>query len=241
MGKSSDLYLVEQILDLSISEETMMTSIKNGLAPVSLTIIYGVFFYYSHSFLWRNGWLIRSNDVSSQNVGFKLLTDFIISLLFVVVILAFMFFTKRPFSDVGLTTNSRWLSLSLLFGYIAMFLFHGDFTVKGIYLAFFYLVVVAFSEEFISRGFLFTKIDKDYNFETAIIISGLFFGAMHGILPTIVANGSLADLFINISGKLLGQGIIGGGLFALAYKKSGTLFVPVLIHALLDYSDIVFG
>lgn len=44
MGKSSDLYLVEQILDLSISEETMMTSIKNGLAPVSLTIIYGVFF-----------------------------------------------------------------------------------------------------------------------------------------------------------------------------------------------------
>lgn len=51
MGKSSDLYLVEQILDLSISEETMMTSIKNGLAPVSLTIIYGVFFYYSHSFL----------------------------------------------------------------------------------------------------------------------------------------------------------------------------------------------
>lgn len=122
-----------------------------------------------------------------------------------------------------------------------MFLSHGDFTVKGGYLAFFYLVIVAFSEEFIFRGYLFTQIDQAYGFKTGVIISGLLFGAMHGLLPTITANGSLADLFTNISSNLLGQGIVGGGLFALAYKKSGTLFVSILIHAILDYSTVLFG
>lgn len=102
-------------------------------------------------------------------------------------------------------------------------------------------MIVAFSEEFIFRGYLFTKIDQEYGFRIGIIISGLLFGAMHGLLPTIIANGSLSDLFTNISSNLLGQGIVGGGLFALAYKKSGTLFVPILIHAILDYSNVLFG
>lgn len=90
-------------------------------------------------------------------------------------------------------------------------------------------------EEFIFRGFLFTIIDQEYGFGKAVIISGLLFGAMHGLLPTIVANGSFMDLLANIFDNLLGQGVFGTLIFAYAYKQSGTLFVPILIHAILDY------
>lgn len=219
-----------------------MTKIsKPVLVAVTLTFLYGVFFYFATSFLWSNGWLISLNDINSQNIWIMFLSDILTNLLFVILIFALIFLKKRPLSDVGLTKNSWVVSVLLLIVYLMMFLSNGDFTVRGFYLAFFYLVIVAFAEEFIFRGYLFTIIDQEYGFRIGIIISGLLFGAMHGLLPTIVANGSLADLFINISSNLLGQGIVGGGLFALAYKKSGTLFVPILIHAILDYSGVLFG
>ncbi len=146
-----------------------------------------------------------------------------------------MLIRGRSLSEVGFTSNSRFLSVSLLLVYLGLFLLHGDFSVKGIYRAFFFLVVVAFVEEFIFRGFLFTIIDREYGFGKAVIISGLLFGAMHGLLPTIVANGSFMDLLANIFDNLLGQGVFGTLIFAYAYKQSGTLFVPILIHAILDY------
>lgn len=213
---------------------------KMVIVSVSLTFIYGVVSYFYFSFLWNKGWLISRNDVTSDNVWFQFLSDTIFNLLFVILILAVILLSKRSLRELGFTNKYRLESVLLLAVYIAMFLYHGDFTVRGVYLAFFYLVIVAFTEEFIFRGFLFTQIEQAYDFEIGIIISGLFFGAMHGLLPTITSNGSLLDLLINISGKLLGQGIIGGGLFALIYKKSGTLFIPILIHAILDYSGIVF-
>ncbi|MGM0175518.1 hypothetical protein IGI53_002954 [Enterococcus sp. DIV0788_1] len=219
----------------------MMKISKNVLVAVSLTFLYGVFFYFSTSFLWNKGWLISLNDITSQNIWIKFLSDTIINLLFVILIFTLLFLKNRSLSEMGFTKNSRLASILLLGVYLIMFLSHGDFTVRGYYLAFFYLVIVAFSEEFIFRGFLFTQINQEYGFGTGIIISGLLFGAMHGLLPTIVTNGSLADLFTNISSNLLGQGIIGGGLFALVYKKSGTLFVPILIHAILNYSSVLFG
>ncbi len=219
-----------------------MTKIsKPVLVAVILTFLYGIFFYFSTSFLWNKGWLISLKDITSQNIWIKFLSDIITNLLFVILIFALIFLKKRPLSEVGLTKNSRLISVLLLVVYLIMFLSNGDFTVKGVYLAFFYLVIVAFSEEFIFRGYLFTIIDQEYGFRIGIIVSGLLFGAMHGLLPTIIGNGSLADLFTNISSNLLGQGIVGGGLFALAYKKSGTLFVPILIHAILDYSSVLFG
>lgn len=213
----------------------MMKSNKKVLIAVGLTFIYGVFSYFCMSFLWNNDYLISLNDITANNVWLKLLTDSIGNFLFVLLIFGFMLIRGRSLSEVGFTSNSRFLSVSLLVVYLGLFLLHGDFSVKGIYRAFFFLIVVAFVEEFIFRGFLFTIIDREYGFWKAVIISGLLFGAMHGLLPTIVANGSFMDLLANISDNLLGQGVFGTLIFAYAYKKSGTLFVPILIHAILDY------
>lgn len=213
----------------------MMKSNKKVSIAVGLTLIYGVFSYFGMSFLWNNDYLISLNDITANNVWLKLLTDSIENFLFVLLILGFMLIRGRSLSEVGFTSNSRFLSVSLLLVYLGLFLLHGDFSVKGIYRAFFFLIVVAFVEEFIFRGFLFTIIDREYGFKKAVIISGLLFGAMHGLLPTIVANGSFMDLLANIFDNLLGQGVFGTLIFAYAYKKSGTLFVPILIHAILDY------
>ncbi|GCF93091.1 hypothetical protein NRIC_09820 [Enterococcus florum] len=218
-----------------------MKSKKIVFGAVGLTFLYGLFFYICASFLWSKGWFISLNDITPQNVGFKFFMDAVVNLSFVFVILGLIWMNKKSLAIVGITNQSRLVTLLLLAVYVIMFLAHGDFTIKGIYLAYFYLVVVAFAEEFMFRGFLFTQIEQQSNFLTGIVISGLLFGAMHSIMPTIISNGSFADLIAKISNDLLGQGILGSALFAFAYKKSGTLFVPVLIHAILDYSGVVFG
>lgn len=69
----------------------MMKISKNVLVAVSLTFLYGVFFYFSTSFLWNKGWLISLNDITSQNIWIKFLSDTIINLLFVILIFALLF------------------------------------------------------------------------------------------------------------------------------------------------------
>ncbi|MDU6524361.1 MAG: hypothetical protein E6540_10380, partial [Enterococcus sp.] len=85
------------------------------------------------------------NDITSQNIWIKFLSDTIINLLFVILIFALLFLKNRSLSEMGFTKNSRLASILLLGVYLIMFLSHGDFTVRGYYLAFFYLVIVAFS------------------------------------------------------------------------------------------------
>lgn len=117
-----------------------MTKIsKTVLVAVFLTVLYGVFFYFSTSFLWSKGWLISLKDINSQNIWIKFLSDTIINLLFVILIFFLNFLKNRPLSEVGFTNNSRLVSVLLLVVYLIMFLSNGDFTVKGFYLAFFLL------------------------------------------------------------------------------------------------------
>ncbi|WP_444660236.1 CPBP family glutamic-type intramembrane protease [Caproiciproducens sp. R2] len=90
------------------------------------------------------------------------------------------------------------------------------------------------------RGYLFSKIEEEMGFWIAAIISGVLFGAAHSLVPAILYDFTLGQLIRSILSNLLGQGILISGVFALLYKKSHTLFVPVLIHAVLDYSSILF-
>ncbi len=66
----------------------------------------------------------------------------------------------------------------------------------------------------------------------AVVISGILFGAAHSIMPAILNDYTLLEIIRSIFSNLLGQGILISGVFALLYKKSNTLFVPILIHAI---------
>jgi membrane protease YdiL (CAAX protease family) len=197
--------------------------------------------YFYLSYEWQRGLHINLYEITTLNVVIKLLLDFISSLLPVIVLLVITLIKKSSIKDLGFTLKNPVLISILLLVYLVMFIVNNDFTVKGYYTAFTYLILVAFSEEFIFRGYLFGSLEREAGFWAAIVISGVLFGAAHSIMPAVMYEFTPLEFTISILNNLLGQGVLGGGVFALMYKKSKTLFVPILIHAILDYSNVLFS
>jgi membrane protease YdiL (CAAX protease family) len=79
-------------------------------------------------------------------------------------------------------------------------------------ISFFPLITTTFFEEFLFRGFIQTRIEKQFGFIIAILISGLLFSAYHIGYPGFRSGDDLLLLFA-----------VGIG-FALAFKLSGNNF-----------------
>ena len=86
---------------------------------------------------------------------------------------------------------------------------------------------------------MFTELNKEVPTYIAVIISGMIWGAMHAFMPAILNNYSIIELFNAILSEL-GNGIVMGALFVWLYKKSNSLIIPILVHALLDYYPVLF-
>lgn len=63
---------------------------------------------------------------------------------------------------------------------------------------------------------------------------------MHLILPSVLAESSVLVMIKDMFNQL-GGGILSGYIFILYLEKSNSVFVPILIHALLDYSYGILG
>jgi membrane protease YdiL (CAAX protease family) len=213
---------------------------KKIIYPITLIGIYMVYFFFLVKYFYNNDLLISIKNVTISNIGIELLVDFLTSLLIVVIVMLILLRKKQSLNICGTTRNGRIVACTLFAIYIGIFFIHGDFSIEGIYKPFFFLIIVSFSEEFIFRGYLFTELDKELPTYLAVIISGMMWGAMHATLPIIVNNYSVTRSLTAIFSEL-GGGIVAGGLFILLYKKSNSLIIPVLVHALLDYCPVLLG
>lgn len=124
------------------------------------------------------------------------------------------------------------LIISLL--YILFFLLRRQFDSKGLYGFVEDIVIVAFTEEFIFRGLVYTYLKRE-NRMVAILISGLVWGILHAVAPTIIAGEGLT-FFLSSALNKVGFGIMIGYCFICLYEKSGTLLMPIMVHALYNYS-----
>lgn len=215
--------------------------VRNILYPTLLVTFYLVCAFFYVTYEYQQGLLISINKITFQNIGIKVLNDFVSSLLPVIVLLIITSIEKKQLKDLGITAKEPLLVAILFLVYLVMFFVNNDFTMKGYYTAFFYLIIVAFSEEFIFRGYLFTSIERESGFWVAVLISGIPFGAAHSLIPAVLQSFTPLEFTASILSNILGQGIVGSLLFGFLYKKSNTLFVPVLIHAILDYSGVLFS
>jgi CAAX amino terminal protease family. len=161
----------------------------------------------------------------------KFLFDYLAMLLLPSIILIIY---RKQLYHFKVCMNSKYEIIALFGVMILLFILHSNFGISGIYPFFFYLVVIAFGEEFIFRGFIYNKIKSHSKF-LAIIISGVLWGVPHAILPTIISNGSLSELFLTMLTQICG-GILMGWYFIFLLEKSKTLWIPILIHAILDYT-----
>lgn len=202
--------------------------------PTLIGILYMIYFYTFYTFIYQNDWLISLKDVSLSNIWKILLVNFGGILIFT---FALIIVYRKKLNELGV--NKSKLSIVLVVIYVLFFILHSDYTINGIYKAFFYLFMVALPEEIIYRGYIYNNLKK-HNRISAIIISGILFGIMHSILPSIISEYSISIMIIDMFNQI-GFGIVSSFIFILYLEKSGSIFVPILIHALLDYSYNPWG
>ena len=134
---------------------------------------------------------------------------------------------KRTWGDLGLGLLLGILYFGLVVGLMAL---AGSYAITGAKFnalpqleAFLGFLMVAAYEEIIFRGILFRLIDDRWNTAVALIVSALFFGAVHLFNPGATLWSGLAIA------------IEAGLLLGAAYKYSGTLWLPIGIHWAWNY------
>ncbi|MEG2656859.1 MAG: CPBP family intramembrane glutamic endopeptidase [Clostridium sp.] len=213
---------------------------KKIIYPIALIGIYMVYFFFLIKYFYNNDLLIAAKNVTISNIGISLLIEFLANLLIVIIIMSIMLRKKQSLNITGTTRNGKIVACILFAIYIGIFFIKGDFSLAGIYKPFFFLIVVGFSEEFIFRGYLFTELDKELPTYLAIIISGMMWGAMHAAIP-IITNNYLVTQSLSVIISTLGGYTAAGAIFVLLYKKSNSLIVPILVHALLDFYPVLMN
>lgn len=209
---------------------------KQFILAVAVAVVALVWFYIASIFFFNKNMLISIHSVTWDNIFIKLAQDYSV-MLFIPTIL--LIINRKNLKDFDLCMESRkeiYLLFSIL---IIFFILHNDYSIRGIYRFFFYLIVISFGEEFLFRGFVYNKL-KFKSKAVAIILSGMLWGAGHAILPSILESRDILYILFAMRNYIVG-GILSGWYFIYLQEKSKTLLVPILIHALMDYSFSFFG
>lgn len=203
---------------------------KTLLKYITIGILSVVYFYIAIQLSCKLGYVALS-ELDGSNILLRLAGDCIFSLVPMVVILLVF---RKSLNKLAINRNQAILCMVLLGVYLLCFVLHGEFTAAGWYKLFFYIIFVAGFEELWARGLLYLQL-KPCGKAMAFLISGLFFGAVHAVVPSVVNGDGLGEMFLSMF-SYLGSGLIGGLLFIFLLEMSGTIFVPILIHAIMDFA-----
>ncbi len=206
------------------------------IVPITVGIIEFVWLYFASKTFFNNNILISINNVNWDNICIKFLSDFLTMLLLPLIIIII---NGKYLNDFRLCIKNQYEILILLGVMIILFFLHNDYNIRGFYKFFFYLFVVAFGEEFIYRGYLYNKI-KVKSKVLAIILSGILWGIPHALLPSIVSEVNISLFLLSLCSEI-GMGIVMGWYFIYLQEKSKTLWIPILVHAILDYTVGIIG
>ena len=192
----------------------------------------------------QNGEAISVRLSSEQPMAFLLqcLLEFLFP---AVLLILFALVLKRDFfSSMYMTLKGKWqrITAGILIAEILGFTIYG-LAVKpdkgSILLSlFYYLVIIAFAEEFVIRDAC-TYFLRDASWPLRYLLPNFFFALPHvfNYAGWGTINGGVLINFL-FNGILLGY-VLSGCLLQLLKEKSGSIWLPVLLHCLMDYSIIL--
>lgn len=128
------------------------------------------------------------------------------------------------------------LSLILAIMFICALIVKED-KITVCYQLIYYLVFISFFEEFEFRG-LYPALLKDKVKDIyVIILPNILFGMVHIFSYNNFNEPSVASVIGFITGQFLGLFLI-GLIFETLKRKFGTIWVPILVHAIFDFSGV---
>ena len=197
--------------------------------------------------LCRKGLLLSAADAAPETIG-PLICQHLLSavpVLLAAVILALV--RRRDFFEISaltLHTGRGRISAALAGAAYLLLLPAGFLWGKGDWFSIayqwgYYLFFVALMEELVYRGWLPYLIEKSGLPTWCVwVIPGVLFGCAHTLIP-VIKEGFGLNIFLTLLSSVTGYLAGACGFYALR-RWSGSLWLPVLLHAALDFTG-VFG
>lgn len=213
--------------------------IKQIVLAVGVGVLFVAFSAFVFSYLYSNGLAVSEANLDSTTLGARAFQDIALGVMFPVVLIACYLAKGQHLSFFGLNSVSLKAVIVLAVLYVVLFLIIGSKTPAGVYMWFYYLLVIAFSEEVVFRGFVFLRIYETFGKTRkgaviGCVVSGALWGAAHGVIPAITSG----EPFFLVALSYVGGYTLFSVVFTYALVTSRTLFVPILIHAALDYLSV---
>ncbi len=183
----------------------------------------------------KYGYLVSFSKLNRSNIKIRLAFDLIYCLIVYGLALAGHLYCKGAKEFDERKPDERKPKVVLLLGLIfiafAIMLIHKEgLNYTSLYRCFFFLIVVAGSEEVFFRWFFYRQLTKYYDQLPSVLISGLCWGMMHFMIPVIVMG---ENIFTWTLFNLAGYVVI-NQVFVSIYKYTGSLLSIILIHASMD-------
>lgn len=166
------------------------------------------------------------------------------SLVPLLLFLSFFILLKKDFADAmflrlrGKPRRIAAAALSaVLLGIMAWSLVKKTDRYAVVYALFYYLVLIAFAEEFVTLGVCVWLL-RDEDWPLRYLLPNVCFALIHlfshADWGTITLSYAMQFLFTQVPGL-----VVTGCMMQLLKEKSGTIWLPVLLHAIMDYAAVL--
>lgn len=204
-----------------------------------LDIAFSAFYIY-----WmKNRHIAIPVSEASGNMG-EIFIQNIISVGFPIILLIGMYcILKKKFSkELYLRIETKRqkiyiiLLLAVLVGILSVLLIIKTDRITVIYALFYYVFIIAFWEEIVIRGICVYFV-KGYSTIFRFLIPNIAFAFMH--IFSYSSWGALSTEYVMnfVTNDVLGL-VFAGCIFQLLKEKTGTIWIPVLVHGILDYTSV---
>lgn len=223
---------------------------KKTLAlPVRIVIIFlictadiltAAYFIYT----WKQNGTVISVRNASDNIPGIFCQSLAVSMVAILVILIFFIILRKKFvSEMYLKISEKKqkitvliLTVILLAVTVLCLIIKAD-KITVLYNLLYYTVFIALEEELLVRG-VCVYLLKDENNYIRYFVPNILFAAMH--LFSYANWGKITPVYVFsfITSQMLGL-VLTGCIFQYLKEKSGTIWIPVLVHAILDYMVVL--
>ncbi len=196
------------------------------------------------TYKWKEAGVLISTLSASTNIPGIFVQNLITSTFSILLFIFFLVILKRSFADEMYFKIKGKISVivvlalaTILLGITIYCLFSKHDKITVLYNLFYYVFFIAFFEEFIFRD-LFPFLFKNEKTLIRYLIPGIMFGLIHVFNYSGWQSITTNQVVQFITSQMLGY-IAFSCVVQFLKEKSGTIWIPVLVHAIMD-NTVVF-
>jgi len=204
---------------------------------VTLICLADILYSVSLIYKWKQIGILIPSTKASSNIPGILLQDLLISVVGIVIFLCSLVLLGKDFADEMYLKVKKWWQKTIvgglgiiLIGVTVFVAINRTDWITAVHNLFYYVFIIAFAEEFVFRD-VSTYLLKDERTAVRYLVPNLVFAACH--VFNYSGYGTLTATYIlHFIRHDLVVLLFVGCFFQWLKEKSGTLWIPVLIHAI---------